>query len=126
MKYLSLVSLVIILFISSCKPESKDSVSHEKVYENGYELIQEMLIDAVPGSTIDIPEGLYKINRSISLDGISRVTIKGAGKENTILSFLEQDSGAEGLRITADSITLEGFTVADAIGDLLNYKIVKV
>ena len=119
MKYLILTNLVIVLLISSCKPESKDSVSHEQVFKNGYELIQEMLIDALPGSTINIPEGLYEINRSISLDGISRVTIKGAGKDKTILSFLGQDSGAEGLRITADSITLEDFTVADAIGDAI-------
>ncbi len=107
------------LCIIACKPESKDIVSHENVIENGYEIIQEMLIDATPGSTIEIPEGLYKIGRSLSLDGVPRVTIKGAGKEKTILSFLGQSSGAEGLRITSDSITLMDFTVADAIGDAI-------
>lgn len=107
----------IILSILSCKPNVKDSVSHDIVHENGYELIQEMLIDATAGSTINIPEGLYKINRSISLDGISGVTIKGAGMDKTILSFLDQSSGAEGMRITADTISLQDFTIADAIGD---------
>lgn len=114
--FLCLITCVLIL---SCGPAAKDEVSHETVFENGYEIIQELLIDAEPGSTIEIPEGLYKINRSVSLDGVPRVTIKGAGKENTILSFLGQSSGAEGLRITSDSISLMDFTVADAKGDAI-------
>lgn len=108
-----------ILFITSCGSSVKDSVSHEKVFENGYELIQEMLIDVEPGGTVTIPEGLYKISRSISLDDISGVTIQGMGKGKTILSFLEQSQGAEGLRITADTIKLMNFTIADAIGDAI-------
>lgn len=108
-----------VLVLSSCQDNTKDIISHEKIIENGYEVIQEMLLDAKPGATIEIPEGLYKINRSLSLDGIPRVTIKGAGKDNTILSFLDQTSGAEGLRITSDTITLRDFTVADAKGDAI-------
>ncbi|GLR18527.1 parallel beta-helix domain-containing protein [Portibacter lacus] len=119
MKFHPSIFLILCAFILSCQPNTKDSVSHEKVIENGYEVIQELLIDAEAGSTITIPEGLYKINRSISLDGIPGVSIKGAGKNETILSFLGQTSGAEGLRITADSITLDGFTVADAKGDAI-------
>ncbi len=112
------LTLICLLCIISCKSD-KDVVSHEKVIPNGYEFLQELLIDAKPNSTIEIPEGLYKINRSLSLDNISNVTIKGAGKDKTILSFLEQSSGAEGLRITADSISLQDFTVADASGDAI-------
>ncbi len=107
------------IFLISCSDRSKDSVSHEKIIEDGYAIIQEMLIDAQPGATLEIPEGLYKLNRSISLDGISGVTIKGAGMNKTILSFLDQSSGAEGMRITADSITLQDFTIADAKGDAI-------
>ena len=114
------VLLILCLFIiSSCGPNTKDSVSHDTVYENGYEKIQEMLLDVQPGGTVTIPEGLYKINRSISLDDISRVTIQGMGKDKTILSFLGQTQGAEGLRVTADSIRLLNFTIADAIGDAI-------
>ncbi len=116
-KYLSNLILLILL-LSSCKSD-RDTVTHEKVYENGYEIIQEKLLDAKPNSTINIPEGLYKINRSLSLDEISNVTIKGAGMNKTILSFLEQSAGAEGMRITADSISLQDFTVADASGDAI-------
>lgn len=109
--------IILSLFCYACSDNSKDTVKHDKTIENGYEVIQELLLDVKPGGTINIPEGLYKINRSLSLDGITGVTIKGAGKDNTILSFLGQSSGAEGLRITADSIKLQDFTIADASGD---------
>jgi len=107
------------LILYGCGGGDKDTASHDKVIENGYEVIQEMLLDVKSGATVEIPEGMCKINRSISLDGISGVTIKGAGMSNTILSFLDQSSGAEGLRITADSIKLQGFTIADAKGDAI-------
>ena len=117
-KAFSAVTLICVLCIISCKSD-KDVVSHEKIIPNGYEFIQEKLLDAKPNSIIEIPEGLYEINRSLSLDDISNVTIKGAGMGKTIFSFLKQSSGAEGLRITADSISLQDFTVADAKGDAI-------
>lgn len=117
--YIRLLLLFCLFCFAGCQSSVKDSVSHEKVFENGYELIQELLLDVEPGGTVTIPEGLYKISRSISLDDISRVTIQGMGKDKTILSFLGQTQGAEGLRITADSIKLLNFTIADAIGDAI-------
>ncbi len=107
---------LLFLLVFSCK-SPKDEVNHSTVHENGYEMIQELLLDAEAGSTVNLPAGLFKINRSISLDGISNVTIQGQGRDETILSFLDQTNGAEGLRITADSITLKDFTIADAKGD---------
>ncbi|WP_235297483.1 parallel beta-helix domain-containing protein [Portibacter marinus] len=118
MERLYFIVLLALLF-NACSNNIKDEVGHDIIHENGYEIIQEKLLDAQRGETIILPRGLYKINRSISLDGIPNVTIKGEGKEETILSFLEQTSGAEGLRITADSITLLDFTVADAKGDAI-------
>lgn len=112
------MALVCMLFIS-CKADFKESVSHSKHIENGYEVIQEMLLDATPGSVVEIPEGMYMLDRSISLDGIRGVTIRGMGKDKTILSFKGQSSGAEGLRVTADSVTLMDFTIADAKGDAI-------
>lgn len=115
---LFIFTIALCLLSASCKSD-RDTATHDTVFEKGYEIIQEKLLDAKPNSIINIPEGMYKINRSLSLDGISNVTIKGAGMNKTILSFLGQSSGAEGMRITADSIKLEGFTVADASGDAI-------
>ena len=81
--------------------------------------LQKNLILADSGSTIVIPEGLFQFDRSISLDGINHITIKGAGKEKSILSFLGQKDGAEGMLIKANHILLEGFTIQDSEGDAL-------
>ena len=85
--------------------------------QDAYNKLQAQLLDAKPGSIIEIPAGIYELDRSLSLDAIARVTIRGAGIDKTILSFKTQQAGAEGLRITADSVTLEDFTVQDALGD---------
>lgn len=119
MNIVKFTSLLLLLLVFSCRQSEKVELNQDKIIEDGYAEIQELLIDAQPGSAILIPAGFYKINRSLSLDGISGVTIKGEGMENTILSFLDQSSGAEGLRVTADSITLQDFTVADAKGDAI-------
>ncbi len=113
------ILFAIIIMMQACGDNSKSNVSHTIVFENGYEIIQEKLLDVTPGATIEIPAGLYKINRSLSLDEMANVTIKGAGMKETILSFLDQNSGAEGLRVTADSITIQDLTVADAKGDAI-------
>ena len=87
--------------------------------ENIEEALQEQLILAEEGAIIQLPEGKFSISKSISLDGINNVTIVGAGKDKTILSFKEQVSGAEGLLIKADGITLDGFTIEDSKGDAI-------
>ncbi len=84
-----------------------------------YNRIQEQLITAQPGDVVEIPEGAYFFDRPLSLDGIAHITIRGAGMDKTVLSFLGQKAGAEGLRITADSVTIEGFTITDTRGDAI-------
>lgn len=72
------------------------------------------------GGTIEIPEGNFKLNASLWLDGKENITIKGEGKNETILSFKNQTEGAEGIKITnAKNIRLEGLTVEDTKGDAI-------
>ena len=52
------------------------------------------------------------------MDGKRNVTVKGAGMDKTVLTFREQQEGAEGIRVANSyNVTLEGFTIQDAIGD---------
>ncbi|MCK7598484.1 right-handed parallel beta-helix repeat-containing protein [Microbulbifer sp. CAU 1566] len=76
------------------------------------------LIQAQPGDVIEIPEGRYQLNRSLSLN-VDGVTIRGAGMDKTILSFKDQIQGAEGLLVNASDFTLEGLAIEDTIGDAL-------
>ncbi|WP_066962370.1 parallel beta-helix domain-containing protein [Microbulbifer sp. Q7] len=76
------------------------------------------LITAQPGDVIEIPEGRYELNRSLSLN-VDGVTIRGAGMDKTILSFKNQIQGAEGLLVNASDFTIEDLALEDTIGDAL-------
>jgi parallel beta-helix repeat protein len=78
----------------------------------------EQLIDAQPGDVIEIPAGVYAFDRSLSLT-VDGVTIRGAGMDETILSFANQTSGAEGLLVTASDFTIEDLAIEDTRGDAL-------
>ncbi|MFZ6011703.1 MAG: parallel beta-helix domain-containing protein [Bacteroidota bacterium] len=80
--------------------------------------IQTQFIEAQDGSVIDIPAGNFRLDASLWLDGKKNVTIKGAGEDKTILSFKNQISGAEGIKVTnATNITIMDLTVQDTKGD---------
>jgi parallel beta-helix repeat protein len=51
------------------------------------------------------------------LDNVNKVTIKGAGMYQTVLSFKNLTTGGEGMKIAGNQITLQDFTVMDASGD---------
>lgn len=78
--------------------------------------LQELLLDATPGSVIELPEGTFSFNRSLSLT-VDGVTLRGAGMDKTILSFKEQVQGAEGLLVTGNNFLLEDIAFEDAVGD---------
>ena len=85
---------------------------------NSQEQLQEALILAKPGDTIKLQEGLYQFEDGLSLD-IDNVKIIGAGMDKTVLSFADQQSGAQGLLVTSDKVILKDFAIEDAKGDAL-------
>ncbi|MCW3127026.1 MAG: hypothetical protein JWO03_2684 [Bacteroidetes bacterium] len=109
------VALVTII-MNSCKNSPATPTAISADFEKQ---LQEKLVNAKEGEVIELPEGTYNLSRPLILDGVKNVTIKGKGMDKTILSFKGQKDGAEGLRITADGITLEDFTIMDAKGDCI-------
>ena len=80
--------------------------------------IQTQLILVENGGQIILPDGVSKIKGTLSLEGKENVTIIGSGMDNTILSYSDQEDGAEGLKITnCKNITLKDFTVQNSKGD---------
>ena len=89
--------------------------------ENGpdiQEKLQEALILAKPGDTIRLGEGFYSFSDGLSLD-VDEVKVVGAGMDKTVLSFAEQQSGAQGLLVTSSKVILKDFAIEDAKGDAL-------
>lgn len=80
--------------------------------------LQTQFITVEDGGTITIPSGKYTLSKPLWLDGKKHVTIKGAGMDETVLSFKNQKEGAEGIKITnAENITLQDLSVQDTKGD---------
>ena len=92
--------------------------------ENAYQDIQEALILAEPGDVIRLTAGTFYLEDSLSLD-INNIQIEGEGMDQTILNFKSQKTGAQGLSVTSDNVTLQDFTVQDAKGDAIKARGVK-
>ncbi len=111
---------VIIGFLFSATASAQDAVT---VSAGGdfQENLQEALILAEPGSVIQLPAGRFDLKTALSLD-VPNVTVRGAGMNETVLSFAGQVAGSEGLLVTSDGVWLEGFSVEDTPGDGIKAK----
>ena len=88
--------------------------------------IQTQMILAKDGSIVEITEGVFHLTKSLSMAGKKNIVIRGKGIDKTILSFKNQTSGAEGIRISeCENITIEDMTVQDSKGDLIKTMHVK-
>jgi parallel beta-helix repeat protein len=85
------------------------------------ERLQAALIEAKPGDTVQIGEGLFDLTDGLSLD-VDKVTVRGAGPGRTVLSFKGQKGAGEGLLVTADDVVLRDFAVEDSRGDGIKSK----
>lgn len=81
----------------------------------------EALIKAQPGNIIELPEGEFTLNTSISLD-VDNVTLRGKGLDSTVLNFTTQTSGGESVLVTSNNVVLEDFAVVDPPSDGIKFK----
>ncbi len=104
-----------LLLAAACGEKQEAAAPGDASYQ---ETLMTQLLDAKPGDVIDIPEGRFAFDRSLSLT-VDGVTIKGAGMDKTVLSFAGQVAGAEGLLVTASDFTIEDLAIEDTKGDAL-------
>lgn len=83
--------------------------------------LQRLLIEAEKGSVVELPAGTIMLSDGLSLD-VDGVTVRGAGQDKTVLDFSGQTGAGEGLLVTSDDVTLEGFTIRDTKGDGIKSK----
>jgi parallel beta-helix repeat protein len=109
-----LVPGLALLLCSACsKQPAGDTAQPAGEYQKQ---LQMQLIQAQPGDVILVPAGVHAINRGLSLN-VSGVTLRGAGMEQSILSFKGQLQGAEGLLVNASDFTIEDLAIEDTAGD---------
>ncbi len=78
--------------------------------------VQEAWILAEEGDTLCFAAGRFHFTSEVSLD-VDGVTVRGVGRQRTILDFSEQDLQANGIRITSDNVTFHDLRVVDTPGD---------
>lgn len=101
-------TLLLSLFLTSC--------THQQTPEEFQKHLQEQLIKAKAGDVIELPEGKFHLDRTLSLTA-DKVTIRGRGMDKTILSFAGQKEGGSGLLVKANDFTAEDFAIEDTAGD---------
>lgn len=89
--------------------------------DNAQSRLQEALITASPGDTVQLGAGRFVLTDGLSLDA-KNVTMRGAGMDSTILDFSGQQGAGEGLLVTSDNVTLRDFAVENAHGDGIKSK----
>ncbi|HMJ16405.1 MAG TPA: parallel beta-helix domain-containing protein [Polyangiaceae bacterium] len=81
--------------------------------------VLEGLLELEPGQTLCLEAGTYEFDKGITFNGISDVTVRGAGKTrgDVVLDFAGQTIGDDAFTIDADRFTIENLTIKDPPGD---------
>jgi parallel beta-helix repeat protein len=112
---------ILVLLISGCSDDPCEGVQGACIaISEGASAteIQKALIEIEPGGTVALAAGRYDVTVELSLD-VDDVTIKGAGMDDTILSFKKQAQGAQGLYVTADAFQIRDLAIENTRGDAL-------
>lgn len=116
----------VVILISSCgedKPEFTDNVWVIETTQDYNTTAQEALINMNDNDTIHFRAGTYMMNSQLSVSGKSGIVIRGEGRENTVLDFSEQLSGAQGILATdLTNIIFADITIQDPEGDCIKVK----
>ncbi|MEZ6029814.1 MAG: parallel beta-helix domain-containing protein [Hyphomonadaceae bacterium] len=117
-----LVAAVSVLALAAaCGPTEPAKPAAIAPGPDAYAELQTRLQDAKPGDVIEIGAGTFDFTEGLSLD-VNDVTVRGAGIDQTVLSFKGQKGAGEGLLVTSDGVTLTGFTMQDTKGDGIKSK----
>lgn len=83
------------------------------------------MIQLRPGDTLEFACGFIELEHGLLIQATEDVTVKGCGKDETVLSFRDSDNvtGLEALNVRG--ITVRDLTIADSPGDAFKLKGVK-
>ncbi len=77
-------------------------------------------IEVTEDKIIVFGEGTFSFTNTLSMDGKSKVIIRGAGRDKTFLDFSGQTAGGDAVLVTnSNSIRFEDITIQDSKGDAL-------
>ncbi len=80
--------------------------------------LQAALINAIPGDVVRLGPGRYEFDKPLDIV-CDNITLRGAGSDQTILSFRNQTSGDSGIHATGNAFVIEDLAVEDTIGNAI-------
>ncbi len=84
---------------------------------NDFEAIQGLFSEASEGDIVCLDAGTYGgLNEEIVIS-TNNLTVRGAGQDETILDFVDQADGANGIKVISDGVTFEDLQVKNTPGD---------
>ncbi|MES2017697.1 MAG: parallel beta-helix domain-containing protein [Pseudomonadota bacterium] len=111
--YKAIGAIALCGLLGACKNDAPAPTSADAAFQKS---LQEQLLDAKPGSVITVPAGKYHLTSGLTLRA-NGVTVRGAGMDQTVLSFKGQVTGPEGMLVYGNDFTIEGLTIEDSKGD---------
>ncbi|WP_028007125.1 parallel beta-helix domain-containing protein [Solimonas flava] len=75
------------------------------------------MVQAAPGDVIEFGKGYYELTSSLQLTNTEDVLVKGAGKDETVLSFKHNNSPEGILAVNVHGFTVQDLTVLDTGGN---------
>jgi len=112
-----IIGMLVLFCLASCG-KSKQA-SNVVTFKPGADIqteVQEEFILAEPDTIMQFEAGIFEFTSGLSLD-VDHVTLRGRGMDKTILSFKNQEAGAEGLYITSDNVLVEELAIEDTKGN---------
>ncbi|GIV32997.1 MAG: hypothetical protein KatS3mg031_0532 [Chitinophagales bacterium] len=119
------LSSVVLFFLPACKKDNSSSGKRYFFTPTTYSDadVQQALIEMENGDTIYFQSGNYTFTSMLSVDGKKNIVITGEGRNNTILSFDGQLTGAQSIIGTGLTFALfKDFTIKDPNGDGIKIK----
>ncbi len=110
--------VVISLLITTMSPVFAFETKHFSPGAGVQYQLQEAIINASPGDIIELAAGVYDLTTEINV-ATNRLTIRGEGRDKTILSFRNQSAGGSGIVATGDGFIIENLAVEDTVGNAI-------
>ena len=104
--------------VDGAAEESVKTIKRVEPSERAQFELQDALIDASPGDVIELKAGTYQFNTELNV-ACDNITIRGAGREETILSFRNQVAGSSGIVATGNAFVIENLSVEDTVGNAI-------
>ena len=84
---------------------------------NDFAVIQGLFSDANEGDVLCLEAGTYAGLTDEIIVSVNGVTIVGAGQDETVLDFVDQSEGGNGIKVVADGVTFRDLQVKNTPGD---------